>query len=55
MYVSVLGKHSKNEFTIVIWDNIFNQDEYNIPIPEGDTAGQEIINLMDEIGMTDAT
>ena len=55
VYVSVLGRKPRNEFSIVIWDMIFQQDEYTITILDGgDTTGQEIINLANEIGMTNA-
>ena len=50
MYVSVRGRHQQNEFSIVIWDRIFQQDEYTIPILNNDnTMGQMIINLVNEI------
>ena len=55
MYVSVLGKHKRNGFSIIIWDMIFEQDEYTIQIRySNDTTGGVIIELEDEIQTTDA-
>lgn len=41
-------------FTIVIWDSIFKEDEYKVEVVEGDNTNEELINLVDEIKMTDA-
>ena len=50
VYVSVRGRRPRNEFSIVIWDMIFQQDEYTITVLDaGDTTGQPIINLVDQI------
>jgi hypothetical protein len=50
VYVSVRGRRPQNEFSVVIWDMIFQQDEYTVTVlDDGDTTGQPIINLVDQI------
>jgi hypothetical protein len=55
VYVSVRGRNRRNEFSIIIWDMIFQQDEYTVTVllNNGDTTGQ-LINLVDQIRETEA-
>ena len=54
VYVSVRGLALRNTFTIIIWDMIFNEDQYTVDVPEG-VRDTQIFNLVDELKITNVT
>ena len=54
VYVSVRGLASRNTFTIIIWDMIFNEDQYTVEVMEG-VRDTQIFNLVGELKITNVT
>ena len=50
IYVSVRGVEHVNVFSIIIWDRIFNEEEYTLYVPEG-VEGYLVIDLSAEISI----
>ena len=44
----------RNRFSVVIWDMIFGEDEYNVTVPEGATE-PVLFDLMAVLQDTNAT
>ena len=50
IYVSVRGREHVNVFSVIIWDRIFNEEEYTVYVPEG-IEGYTVIDLLAEISI----
>ena len=54
MYVSVRGLELRNTFSVIIWDMIFNEDQYILNVTEG-VRDVAIFNLVDQLKITNVT
>ena len=55
VYVSVRGVQRHNTFTIVIWDLIFEQDEYALELVEGRGNGTVFLRLQEQLRTNNVT
>ncbi len=44
--MSVRGRSAHSRFSVVIWDMVFQQDEFEVRVPEG-IVNPDLINLSD--------
>lgn len=54
VYWSVRGLHIHNQFSVIIWDMIFQEDSYTVYVLEG-VSGLAVFNLNDALKMTNVT
>ena len=54
VYVSVRGHASRNHFSVIIWDMIFEEDLYTVPVSEG-VSDLDVFDLNDALRMTNVT
>lgn len=54
VYVSVRGLELRNTFSVIIWDMIFNEDQYTLNVTEG-VRDVAIFNLVDQLKITNVT
>ena len=54
VYVSVRGLELRNTFSVIIWDMIFNEDQYILNVTEG-VRDVAIFNLVDQLKITNVT
>ena len=54
VYVSVRGHAPRNHFSVIIWDMIFGEDLYNVPVPEG-VSDVDVFDVNDALRMTNVT
>ncbi len=55
IYVAIRGVAVHNRFSVIIWDMIFTEDEYNISIFAGVPEMQNIFNLTSVLQPNNAT
>ena len=54
VYWSVRGLHIHNQFSVIIWDMIFQEDSFTVYVLEG-VSGLTVFNLNDALRMTNVT
>ena len=54
VYVSVRGHASRNHFSVIIWDMIFEEDLYAVPVSEG-VSDLDVFDLNNALRMTNVT
>ena len=54
VYVSVRGRAPRNHFSVIVWDMIFEEDLYTVPVPEG-VSGLEVFDLNNALRMTNVS
>lgn len=55
VYVSVRGVQRHNTFTIVIWDLVFEQEEYALQVVEGRGNGTVLLRLQEQLRTDNVT